>query len=238
MKIWDIQDLDNINLSGEYLGENNLAHNVHVKDDFLYLSHYTTGIKIIDIFNPEDPIEVAAYDTYPQNDFNGFFGCWGAYPFTDNGYVYASDMQNGLYILDHGDIEAGWVNGYIINYDVIYPNVEIKSVLNGKSYYSNDFGYYEFGFPQGNYEFEFWDNGIYIETQTITFYPHQSTVHDIILGGSDLGDVNEDGIINVLDIVTLVNWILLEQYNDSGDMNNDGLLNILDIVQLVNLILS
>ena len=63
-------------------------------------------------------------------------------------------------------------------------------------------------------------------------------MHDIILGGSDLGDVNEDGIINVLDIVTLVNWILLEQYSDSGDMNNDGLLNILDIVQLVNLILS
>ena len=31
---------------GEYLGENSLAHNVHVKDDFLYVSHYTSGLLI------------------------------------------------------------------------------------------------------------------------------------------------------------------------------------------------
>ena len=30
VKIWDIQDLDNIQLAGEYLGENGLAHNVHI----------------------------------------------------------------------------------------------------------------------------------------------------------------------------------------------------------------
>ena len=237
VKIWDIQDLGNINLVGEYLGENNLAHNVHVKNDFVYISHYTTGIKIIDIFNPEDPIEVAAFDTYPQNDDNGFFGCWGAYPFTGNGYLYASDMQNGLYILDHGDIEAGWVNGFIVENDVALSNVEIKSTLNGKSYYSNDSGYYHFGFPQGIQEFEFYINGQLIDIQTITIYPHQNTGHDIALG-IELGDVNGDGSLNILDIVTLVNWILIDDYNNMGDMNSDGQLNILDIVQLVNLILS
>ena len=57
VKIWDIQDLNNINLVGEYLGENSLAHNVHVKNDFVYISHYTTGLKILDIFDPTDPID-------------------------------------------------------------------------------------------------------------------------------------------------------------------------------------
>ena len=37
--IWDIENLNNINLIGEYLGENNLAHNVHIKENFVYISH-------------------------------------------------------------------------------------------------------------------------------------------------------------------------------------------------------
>ena len=238
VKIWDIQDLDNINLVGEYLGENSLAHNVHVKGDFVYISHYTTGLKILDIYDPSDPIEVAAYDTYPDDDNDGFYGCWGAYPFTANNYVYASDMQYGLYILDHGEIEAGWVIGYTYEIDVILPNVELKSVLNGKSYFSDAEGRFEFGFPQGEHEFYILVNGTLMETQTITIYPHQTTGHNIVFGVELVGDVNNDGVLNILDIVILVNWILNGEYHYSGDVNSDGQLNILDVVQLINLILS
>ena len=54
-----------------------------------------------------------------------------------------------------------------------------------------------------------------------------------------LGDVNEDGVLNVLDVVTLVNIILGgDEYILAGDMNQDGVLNVLDIVTLVNIILS
>jgi hypothetical protein len=122
----------------------------------------------------------------------------------------------------------------VIPHPHCYPT---KSTLNGKSYYSNDSGYYYFGFPQGIQEFEFYINGQLIDIQTITIYPHQNTGHDIALG-IELGDVNGDGSLNILDIVTLVNWILIDYYNNMGDMNSDGQLNILDIVQLVNLILS
>jgi len=52
------------------------------------------------------------------------------------------------------------------------------------------------------------------------------------------GDFNNDGMINILDVVQLVNIILLNEYNDSVDMNQDGIINILDIVQLVNVILD
>ena len=117
------------------------------------------------------------------------------------------------------------------------PNVEIKSTLNGRSFFSDAVGYYHFGFPQGIQEFEFYINGQLIDIQTITIYPHQNTGHDIALG-IELGDVNGDGFLNILDIVTLVNWILIDEYSNMGDMNSDGQLNILDIVQLVNLILS
>jgi len=57
-----------------------------------------------------------------------------------------------------------------------------------------------------------------------------------------LGDVNQDDELNVLDVVTIVNFILgileptpYQQY--SGDMNDDNNINILDVVLLTNIIL-
>ena len=57
------------------------------------------------------------------------------------------------------------------------------------------------------------------------------------------GDVNGDGVNNILDVVIAVNHILgntvlTEAQLCSVDMNEDGILNILDIVQLVNIILN
>ena len=59
---------------------------------------------------------------------------------------------------------------------------------------------------------------------------------------SSAGDMNQDEILNILDIVLLVNIVLSNNPTatqlTSGDINNDGVLNILDIVQLVNIILE
>ena len=57
-----------------------------------------------------------------------------------------------------------------------------------------------------------------------------------------LGDANQDGELNVLDIVSTVAHILgNEQFTESqlyaADMNSDGFVNVLDIVQMVNGIL-
>ena len=56
----------------------------------------------------------------------------------------------------------------------------------------------------------------------------------------NLGDVNLDGEINILDIVILVNCIVGSCQVDQslGDYNGDGFLNILDIVSIVNLIVN
>ena len=57
-----------------------------------------------------------------------------------------------------------------------------------------------------------------------------------------LGDLNFDGVLNVIDVVSLVNGILGNNLSPdqalAGDMNNDGTINVIDIVSLVNLILS
>ncbi len=53
-----------------------------------------------------------------------------------------------------------------------------------------------------------------------------------------LGDLNDDGILNILDIVSLINLVLGGEYNIVGDINADETLNILDIVLLANLVLN
>ena len=55
---------------------------------------------------------------------------------------------------------------------------------------------------------------------------------------SILGDINNDGVINVIDVVLIVNIILDQNENAEADLNNDGFINILDIVLLVNIILG
>ncbi|MDX1530313.1 MAG: hypothetical protein R3362_02185, partial [Rhodothermales bacterium] len=99
VKVWDISDADNVELVGEYLGASKLAHNAHVLGDRVYLSHYTAGVTVVDISDPENPEEIARYDTYAPNDTTGFFGNWGAFPYTNGGYVYASDLEGKLTVL-------------------------------------------------------------------------------------------------------------------------------------------
>ena len=58
-----------------------------------------------------------------------------------------------------------------------------------------------------------------------------------------LGDVNSDGEVNVLDIVSMVNFALGSDYPSdnefwASDINNDGSINVLDIVSIVNMILD
>ena len=52
------------------------------------------------------------------------------------------------------------------------------------------------------------------------------------------GDTNNDGALNVVDVVVMVNLVLDGIYNEVSDINTDGELNIVDIVSLVNLILN
>ena len=56
-----------------------------------------------------------------------------------------------------------------------------------------------------------------------------------------IGDMNDDGVVNVLDVVLLVNSVLNGgSANDypQADVNGDGTLNVLDVVLLINIILE
>lgn len=68
-------------------------------------------------------------------------------------------------------------------------------------------------------------------TPTEANYPYDCT--------EPVGDINDDGDYNVLDVVALVNCILVGtcESDCSSDLNGDGDYNVLDIVTLVNCVL-
>ena len=54
----------------------------------------------------------------------------------------------------------------------------------------------------------------------------------------ELGDVNQDSIINIQDVILVINLILNGESDLAADLNLDSTVNVLDVIQLVNIILN
>ncbi|MEZ4687525.1 MAG: choice-of-anchor B family protein [Bacteroidia bacterium] len=93
VKIWQMDTNGGVGIESEFLAPNGLVHNAHIEGDSLYLAHYTSGVVVVDISAPWSPTAVAQYDTYLLNDTAAFHGCWGVYPHSPSGYIYASNFE-------------------------------------------------------------------------------------------------------------------------------------------------
>lgn len=79
----------------------NLAHIPFVKDNLLYISYWEDGVQVFDISDPVHPTHVAYLDTSPSNQqYSGTAGNWGVYPYFESGIIIASDVENGLFIME------------------------------------------------------------------------------------------------------------------------------------------
>ncbi len=71
-----------------------------------------------------------------------------------------------------------------------------------------------------------------------------AVINDLIENNYTLqGDINQDLVINILDVVLMINFILsiqepTEEQFWSADLNADNIINVLDIVLIVNIILN
>ena len=67
-------------------------------------SNYEDGTQIYDMSNPSNPVRLGYFDTHWQTTLatntGDYRGNWGAYVDFEDGLVVASDMQNGLFLLD------------------------------------------------------------------------------------------------------------------------------------------
>jgi len=103
-----VYDISNPNSTPPKLSEYipnaaSLIHNAFFDDipgaNRVVMSHYALGVRYVDLQRPSMPVELGSYDTRSSTD-SGFSGCWGVYPFDPRGYIYASDIQSGLFVFE------------------------------------------------------------------------------------------------------------------------------------------
>jgi choice-of-anchor B domain-containing protein len=96
-RVFDISNFNDIQQVADIIVNSQaVTHNCYVLGNHLYIAHYAEGLRVWNIRRPYLPYEVAAYDTHP-NEFAGFIGAWGVYPYFASGKIVISDMQLGLF---------------------------------------------------------------------------------------------------------------------------------------------
>jgi len=105
----DITELDRWNSSP---GSGVVPHNSFVYGNYLLTSYYRDGVTVHDISRPSNMVLVGQYDTSPLSGF-GYDGCWGVYPYTPSGLVYATDVLTGFFVVDVTYTQAAWLEGSV-----------------------------------------------------------------------------------------------------------------------------
>ncbi len=145
LKSLNVEDLTDMSIVATFnsgVDEMSMAHNLIVRDDYLFVSYYHDGLYVYDISDPANPIIVSSYKTYLPNDHESYRGAWGVYPHLPSGNILVSDMQYGLFVLDVGlepasvtppvgIEEGGHLNELFqiyptITTDVVYANVHAE----------------------------------------------------------------------------------------------------------------
>lgn len=99
--VWDITDLDDPQLVTEYRSDAVATdHNLYVHGTLMYQANYEAGLRIVDISDPENPLEIGFFDTVPyQANSVAMSGAWTIFPFFDSGVILVTSRWEGLFIL-------------------------------------------------------------------------------------------------------------------------------------------
>ena len=105
--IWDLTDLDDPQLVKEHYGTTKSSdHNLYVLGNLMYQSNYVSGLRVLDISDVNNPVEVGYFDTVPHGENTpGFDGSWSNYPYFKSGIVIVTSGGEGLFILKKRDVD-------------------------------------------------------------------------------------------------------------------------------------
>ena len=159
------------------------------------------------------------YEVFPSGDFDNI---------QDIQIIDYDFVQNKI-----GGGAFGLPNGNIfVTTGVGYPSLEIQDPWTSPEIVQE--------IPNENQEFRMVK---YVcDSEQTDGYMYRVDIPECVETDYQLGDVNQDGLLNVLDIVQIVNYILgIMEFDElsqsAADVTQDGVINVLDVVTLVNQIL-
>ncbi|MEM6395194.1 MAG: choice-of-anchor B family protein [Bacteroidota bacterium] len=186
---YDITDPTDPILVDEYrpaysLNTGTIPHNTHVLNEYLITSYYTDGVTVVDASDSDNLIEVANWDTWAGGP-GGFNGSWGAYPFLPSGLVLASDITNGLFVVEMVYQRAARLEGTITDAESGQPingvEVSIQAVQENGAM-SDASGQYRTGLANGgNFQITFSHPDYISVVETVDLVNGETTVLDITM---------------------------------------------------------
>ena len=253
--------------SAEYAYENFFIYNQNINEK--YRENYTSDTEFRNILKDQlDHYQPILYSGYEDSNYNGGHAwnidgyqgnnlhCnwgWGGW---SNGYFNLSSMggfasyQGALVNILPEPYTSPLALFEIEVTDMTAIFIDLSEIVN-----ETQIEYWNWNFGDGNSETNtsgfsehtYSGSGEYTVLLTITnIYGYTSNPHieTVTIGDPILpGDVNFDEVINILDVVAIINFILGSDIPSdlefiASDYNGDGLVNIQDIVLLLNDILD
>ena len=105
--IWDVRDLSDPIMIREFYGPTSATdHNLYIHGDLMYQTNHESGLRIIDVSLPEDPVEIGHFDTTPYGaDDAGLNGASGSYPYFESGIIVVTSRREGVFILKKQSVD-------------------------------------------------------------------------------------------------------------------------------------
>jgi choice-of-anchor B domain-containing protein len=99
--IWDVADLDDPVLVGQYFGPTSATdHNHYIRGTRMFTSNYQFGLRVVNVANPLAPTQAGFFDTAPNlANVSGFGGSWSNYPYFASGIIVVTSQGEGLFVL-------------------------------------------------------------------------------------------------------------------------------------------
>jgi len=168
--------------------------------------------------------------------------CWGAIAELD--YINEDDTVPAILFHGSSDIivplDSGFPFTLNIALPIVYGSNQIHSRMDmmgiqNEIFIEEDEGHEYWGSLNGNWiSGEPNDNYYQILNDSFNFLYQFLDIDSNEL----IGDINNDQIVNILDIIVMVDYVINNEYVSMADVNDDNSLNILDVILVVNIIIG
>lgn len=182
--IWNIEDPNNLEAVATYTANyESLVHNPYIKGDFVYLAHNTEGLRIVDLLDPEVPVEVGFYDTF-EGPSGGFSGLWSACPYLPSGRIIGGERTRGLMVWEWEEHRAGRVYVQVVDADTQNPIFNVDVIIDQDSLLTDDQGWARWGNLDGTFSAEVDAENYFAQNLDITITEDQKDTIIVALESS------------------------------------------------------
>ena len=237
---WDFNDQDDVGFISSMIDE--IASNFQINSNKIYACGFSNGGYMSYELACELSDKITAFGSVSGNFMlNSDQNCESEreipiihFHGTSDGTVDYSppSFDQALTVSESIDYWRTYNNLDLESYDVINSDVEIFKYFKESSL--TEFVHYKVNGGQHTWFGNNW--GFNASEQLVDFF-NQYELTDFINNGLQ-GDLNNDGNINIQDIILVINLVLDNSYDSLADLNSDQSIDVLDIVQIVNLILE